>query len=1324
MASALRHWPRILMRGFRIIGWSVCALAGLALLGLGFILSPTGSAWLLDKARSQGYLSYDRVEGAPLDHWVLEGVRLPLGTSELQATRLELRWATNCLLKGRVCLDELKGQGIHFVVGPSAEETPASTSNSSVSLARIKTPIPVEVRSIVLDDVSLEMATGMTASWRHLSTGVRMEGSLVTLSDTLLGDTQVTLAPSAKSEPAPLPSTSVTPATRAPLTNPLAGLSVHPLDLPASRIQLPNIALPVDVDVPSIVIEHVDIAGLADPLRIDHIDLGLHARDTHIVLDHLHYRGPDADVTAAADVQLTGEYPLALSLDGSVHHAPLQNEQIALRIGGSLAALNVQLEGREQIALKVGLKADLLSQLMPFSASVSSPRLQWPLTENERRQATAIYRLDGLDAQAEGDLTGYQLRIDGTVRSNTLKPMPIHLAGHGDDHQFAWSALNVGVGSKGGLQSQGYAQWAPLLMAKADVTLDQLQVDALAPTVPGVLSGQTHVEFQQHEDASWAVQVPSLALNGTLMKQPLTLNGRLEGDSGFHWTIHALNLRQGRNQLQAQGVIADKSDLHATVDAPMLSTLWPGLGGRLQGQVDINGPLTSPRGRIELHGEQLRYGAHQLQHLALKGSGSGTDDPDMDVVLEANGVKSGTLSLRSVAMTLKGRLSQHRLNLAVDGQKSSPLTNARLVLEGGLDTQRHRYHGRVTPLSIDATQVGQVALNGPLVADIDLDTSSATVQPFCLVRAQGGRLCAEKVIQASADHGQAQLMLDNLPMAMLNSVMPAPWRVSGSTQGKVDARWSSGGTRWNANADISNGVTVTGKDADGRPYSLPALATHLQLDATPDKARLQTQMTLKNAGQLRADIGISDPLVKRQLSGLIKIDQLLLSPYRPLVAGIDSLDGALNGQIGLAGTLQHPQLEGQLVLGDVKAKGAILPIALDDARIALNFHGEQGQIEGYLASGNSRLLLNGSAQWPLDAPWRVAMTLRDNGTPLEIAALDYGRVKVSPHIDLTATPDLLSIEGTVDVPWARIEVAQLPPSVQTPSSDEVILTRDEAARLDRVRAGLEKQNLSRERRWADAAALQKAGMGINLNVRVNFGKDVHLAAYGLNSNITGAFDVRQRQNAIQLFGTIALKDGRYKAFGQDLIIQKGEISFTGPAAQPRLDIVAIRNPDSIEDNVTAGVKVTGTALSPNIQVFSDPAMNETSALSYLLQGHASDSGSNDNALTSALIGLSIAQSGSTVGAIGETFGIQDLTLDTAGTGDNSQVVVSGYVLPRLKVSYGVGVFTPIAELTLRYRLMQNLYLQGVSGASQALDLIYTFSLGRTPDTLPSDAVKK
>jgi len=78
------------------------------------------------------------------------------------------------------------------------------------------------------------------------------------------------------------------------------------------------------------------------------------------------------------------------------------------------------------------------------------------------------------------------------------------------------------------------------------------------------------------------------------------------------------------------------------------------------------------------------------------------------------------------------------------------------------------------------------------------------------------------------------------------------------------------------------------------------------------------------------------------------------------------------------------------------------------------------------------------------------------------------------------------------------------------------------------------------------------------------------------------------------------------------------------------------------------------------------------------------------------------------GAIGEVFGIQDLNLGTAGVGDSSKVQVSGNIGKRLQVKYGIGLFDGLAEVTLRYRLLPQLYFQSVSGTNQVFDLLYQF----------------
>ncbi|MCF1957389.1 translocation/assembly module TamB domain-containing protein, partial [Escherichia coli] len=162
--------------------------------------------------------------------------------------------------------------------------------------------------------------------------------------------------------------------------------------------------------------------------------------------------------------------------------------------------------------------------------------------------------------------------------------------------------------------------------------------------------------------------------------------------------------------------------------------------------------------------------------------------------------------------------------------------------------------------------------------------------------------------------------------------------------------------------------------------------------------------------------------------------------------------------------------------------------------------------------------------------------------------------------------------------------------------------------------------------------------------------------------------------------------------------------------QPYLNIEAIRNPENTANNVIAGVRVTGLADKPKVEIFSEPAFTQQEALSYLLRGEGLDkSGDTDSSqMTAMLIGLGVGQSGQLVGRIGETFGVSDLALDTQGVGDSSQVVVSGKITNDLQVKYGVGIFDSLATLTLRYRLMPRLYLQAVSGMNQAIDLLYQF----------------
>ena len=230
-------------------------------------------------------------------------------------------------------------------------------------------------------------------------------------------------------------------------------------------------------------------------------------------------------------------------------------------------------------------------------------------------------------------------------------------------------------------------------------------------------------------------------------------------------------------------------------------------------------------------------------------------------------------------------------------------------------------------------------------------------------------------------------------------------------------------------------------------------------------------------------------------------------------------------------------------------------------------------------------------------------------------------------------------------------------------------------------------------------------------MHVRLGDDAYLNAFGLKTHLSGNVNVVSTNDSLGLRGVVKLKDGRFKAYGQDLQIRKGEFAFAGPLDDPGIDLEAIRSPESTRDDVVAGIRVKGHASDPIVTVFSDPAKSQEEALSYLLRGEGLDSSHDDSEsgmMTQILLGLGASQGNAILSSIGSGVGIEGLGIDTQGVGDESEVVVSGYILPGLQVKYGVGIFDSLATLTLRYKIMPRLYIEAASGVDQAIDLLYSF----------------
>ncbi len=1403
MASPFLHRTGVLIR---LALWLLLWLLGLVLLLAGLALSSWGSQWLFEQAQSRGWVQATRFEGAPLDELTIDDLALDAGPLSLRVAHLHLVWGDDCLLRGRLCLDDLTVSGARIRLAASETQAPPPPQeDSGGALGPIAVPLPIEIRQVRLNDVGVELADGTALHWDHFQTGASLQGNRLTLSPTTLAGVDITLpdatsngldqalaqaslgdgvispaalaaaeslypsasptraamasanTPGAPSAQTPTTASTEVNATDAPSAKTLPALVLSPLTLAAAanvaaatdtadprvaaieeqlqalRRQLPDFALPLQLEVPSLTIRDVTLNG-PTPQRLDRLTLSLAAVDRQLEIRRLTLEAPDGQAELSARVELSGDVPIALALRSRLTRAPLYGQQTTLDVSGTLADLDLTLHTRGVADATLKARLQAFAPGLPFDLELHGEDLRWPLEAQpfaafralpEGLDATAIrsaraiagvapppasapqYRLDKLALSLSGSLAAYQARLDLAGQGQGLPPVTLGVRGEGDLQAFHWQPLEV-ASDGGELRSQGSVRWTPLLSANLSLDLSRLPLEAFTQAVTGQLNGQARAAFAMGHDGGWQLALPQLDIDGRLQQRELRLAASLDGNSDMAWHIRQLDLRQGRNRVTATGSIDRALNIDGRIDAPALGTILPQLAGALRGQFQGRGTLDKPSVTLDLDGNGIAYGDNRVGQLTLKANSTGTADPQFDVDLQAADIAAANQQIRRLELGLGGRLSQHKLSLDVTGGDGLPASQLSLRLRGGLDDAHRHYRGTLASLST-ATDYGDLALRDALDFSADLQAASVTLAPFCLDRRQGGALCLTERMTASADQGRAALALDDIPMALLDDFMPEGWRVAGSTAGKLIASWSRGGQAWTAKADIDAQAQVSGVDARGAPWQVPAARVALTLDADQRRARTDATLNLADAGQVQLQAQIDDPAGAGRLQGRLAVDDLRFSPYRPLVAGISQLEGAINGDVALGGSIAEPALNGNLVIDGVKVKGGVSPVAVTDARLTLALAGQSSTLDGYVQSEDGRLALSGDADWQNPAEWRANVNLDGKEQPILVAMPAYGRLRIAPDLQIRATPQRLQVRGDVSVPWARLEIGQLPASAQVPSSDTVIITEEEDRQQQA--AAVARAN---DEGAGTAQALADAGMQLDIRVKLHLGPDMKLEAYGLKSGLRGELEIRQGTGPVQLYGDVNLIGGTYTSFGQDLIIRQGQVIFSGPASQPNLQFEAIRNPDTTEDDVIAGLRVTGPASAPRLTIFSEPAMSESRALSYILRGRApDDSGGGDDALTSALIGLSLSQTGSAVGKVGESFGVQDLSLDASGSGDDSQVVVSGYVFDDLKVSYGVGIFSPIAELTLRYRLIQNLYLQAVSGAAQALDLIYTFSLGRS-----------
>ncbi len=1241
-----------------VTGLLLVAAVALAAMLAWLVATPSGLQFALSQARPwlPDGMRIESAEGRLIGPLRVDGVELRLDPMTMRIQRIDLEWAPSALLAGEVHVRDLAVENVAVVLAdtgdaPAADEAPAVPGLPE----ELSLPVAVRIDRLAVEPIELTMADGTAHRIDRVAFAARLGA------ETLAVESLRIEAPAGRVE-ADLESGPAAP-------YPITGRIDWQWDAGG---ELPALA------------GNGRFGGTLRDLRIEH-----------------ELTAP-TPVTVSAALQMFGETPTwraEVGIPGTrpaewLSGAPALEASADLRLEGTLDTVSASggfglgavpggpYRGRFDLdadmeTLRIGrieiqpvdggdTKASLKGSVAyaggapRFDVTVDWRDLQWPLTG-----ASTAGSPEGRVA-LEGTLDGY--RLDGRARVEAPGIGPdelaaVELRGDGDTGGLDRFDMRVDWGGAR-LAADGRVRWQAPGEARVRAELRDVDPKRFGAAVEGRLAADLQA------DARW--DQTGVSAEVTLDRFEGELDGRpLDGTAELHYAdgtldIPRLRLAAGDAHLEASGRAGERIAIDWSVAIPDIRSLTGIAGGRLSGSGSIGGSPAQPSIAARMEGAALEWETVRIDALALNADAVLADDRDSTIELSLNGVEVGGESLENVSASLAGRPREHRLEVSATGPRGAVELGAAGALDG-ID-----WRGRLTALQLrPAERAAWTLAESAPVRWVD---GRGTLEDLCLLQAPA-RLCLTG--QGTPEDWSARIRASTVPLALIGGFGPEELGYEGELDLQARLRGGAGPVTGDARLGITRG-RVTGPVDEEIRTLLEWEPGSVEATLAPERLDGRIRLPLTDGGNLAATLGM-ERNDAATLSGRVqaRIDDLGL--VAALVPAIGRVDGQLNVDVALGGTLSDPRLNGGAELEDGRVTVIPLGIAMTELDLGLETVGRGFRVRLGGRSGEGRLDALIDLRRGDEGAWSGEGRISGEAfTAVDVPELE---LEVSPDVRWRVEGRRVRLDGDIAIPRARIEPRDLSGAVQT-SPDAVIVGAD------------------------GEAPETAAGWEVFADVGVNLGDDVHVDAFGLDGRLGGNIEVRERPGQLTTAtGELRVEEGTYTIYRQSLEIERGRVLFDGgPVADPGLDVRAVRRPR----DVTVGVNVRGTLREPRATLFSEPPLPESQQLSYLIAGVplGESSGSERSAMAAAAAAIATSEQGQ---ALAGKLGIQEVSVDRGevGSGDGASLVLGRYLSPRLYVGYGIGLAEQANSVRMRYELTRRWSVEARSGAAASADLLYS-----------------
>ncbi len=401
------------------------------------------------------------------------------------------------------------------------------------------------------------------------------------------------------------------------------------------------------------------------------------------------------------------------------------------------------------------------------------------------------------------------------------------------------------------------------------------------------------------------------------------------------------------------------------------------------------------------------------------------------------------------------------------------------------------------------------------------------------------------------------------------------------------------------------------------------------------------------------------------------------------------LGGEARADIALAGRWGAPRLTGEVTAQKLAIRNALEGVYGHDGDAAIRLSGDEASIEHFrVQGGNGELSLTGSARLGAVPEARLQVQARQ----FQLLGRIDRKIVTSGDMSLQLGAEAIKVEGRLGIDEGLFDLSK----GDAPSLDSDVEVIDPTAAPADDGADA-------------AAAVPRTGRATTINLAVDLGDKLQLRGRGIDTTLKGALQITAPNGLLNVRGNIRTEGGQYVAYGQKLDITRGQIFFTGPVNDPRLDILATRpNLD-----IVVGVAITGTALAPHVKLVAEPEMSDSDKLSWLMLGRAPETvgGADTALLQQAAMALLAGEGEAPSDQLLQRLGLTDFAVGQktdANEARQTVVTVGRQLSKRVYVGYERTVNATSGNWQLIYRIAQRLTVRTQAGEDKSADVIYTW----------------